>query len=50
MQEGKGALCCWNFKVEDVESMYYEHDDYILNIKCLSYLKRPHSFFILCLR
>jgi hypothetical protein len=37
MQEGRGALCCWNFKVEDVKSTYYEHGDYILNIECISY-------------
>ncbi len=48
MQEGRGALCRWNFKVEGVKSTYYEHVDYILNIKCISYLERPHNILILC--
>jgi len=45
MQEWKGALC-WNFKVEDVKSTYYEHGDYVLNIKYISYLEKPHNILI----
>jgi len=35
-------------KWKDVKSTYYEHGDYILNIKCISYPKRLHNIFILC--
>jgi len=36
-----------NCVVRNVESKYYEHADYILNIKCIFYPERPHNIFIL---